>query len=69
MEEIQGSTQQNLTFSLLMMLRVFSNCSPETSGVNVGIGADDEEIDPNGRIVPHALEVLALNFSNITVML
>lgn len=65
MEESQGSTQQNLTFPLLMMLKVFSNSSsPETDGINIGIRADDEEIDPNGSVIPHALEVLALNFSN-----
>lgn len=64
MKESQGSTQQNLVFSLLMMLRIFSHSSPETSGVEEGIRADDEEIDPSGSIVPHALEVLSLNFPN-----
>ena len=47
MEESQGSRQQNLMLSLLMMLKVFSNSSPETDGINIGIRADDEEIDPN----------------------
>lgn len=48
-----------------MMLKDFSNSSPETSGINIGIRADDEGIDLNGSGVPHALVVLALNFSNM----
>lgn len=31
-----------------MMLKVFSSISPETDGINIGIRADDEEIDLNG---------------------
>lgn len=52
-----------------MMFRILSDSSPESDGINTGIRAEDELIDLNGRIVSHALEVLALNFSNVTVML
>lgn len=56
-------------FSFLMMLKDISNGSQETNDINVGIRAGDEIIDAHGNILLHCPEIVALNVSNITVML
>lgn len=56
-------------FSFLMMLKDISNGSQETNDINVGIRGGDEIIDAHGNILLHCPEIVALNVSNITVML